>query len=79
MGCPLRRRREPFSTHSSHRHIPVAVAHLRCHLPQSAPHKVITHRVVDDSLAQQVRIAGEDPDIGRGANTCIVMWHHDPT
>jgi len=28
-----------------------------------------------DTLAQKVRIAGKDPDIGPGANTYIAMWH----
>ena len=40
--------------------------------------QVITHRELDDSLAQKVRIAGSDPDIGRGANTYVAMWHKDP-
>ncbi len=40
---------------------------------------VITHRKLDESLAQKVRIAGKDPDIGRGANTYIAMWHRNPS
>jgi len=63
---------------SPHRYIPRAIQHLLAHLPRYAPHMVITHREVDDSLAQKVRIAGKDPDIGRGANTYIAMWHRDP-
>jgi hypothetical protein len=39
---------------------------------------VITHRKLDESLAQKVRIVGKDPNIGRGANTYIAMWHRDP-
>ena len=63
---------------SPHRFIPRAIAHLQANLPRYAPHMVITHRELDDSLAQKVRIAGKDPDIGRGANTYIAMWHRDP-
>ena len=63
---------------SPHRYIPRAVAHLQANLPRYAPHMVITHRELDDSLAQKVRTAGKDPDIGRGANTYIAMWHRDP-
>lgn len=63
---------------SPHRYIPRAIAHLQANLPRYAPHMVITHRELDDSLAQKVRIAGKDPDIGRGANTYIAMWHREP-
>ncbi len=63
---------------SPHRYIPRAIAHLQANLPRYAPHMVITHRELDDSLAEKVRIAGKDPDIGRGANTYIALWHHDP-
>ena len=52
---------------------------LQANLSRYAPHVTITHRELDDSLAQKVRLAGKDPDIGRGANTYIAMWHHDPT
>jgi len=64
---------------SPHRFIPRAVAHLTANIERYAPHMVITHREVDDSLAQKVRIAGSDPDIGRGANTYVALWHKDPT
>jgi threonine dehydrogenase-like Zn-dependent dehydrogenase len=64
---------------SPYRYIPRAIAYLQANLPRYAPHMVITHRELDDSLAQKVRIAGKDPDIGRGANTYIAMWHRDPT
>lgn len=63
---------------SPHRFIPQATAHLQARLPRYAPHMVITHREIDPSLAQKVRVAGRDPDIGRGANTYIAMWHRDP-
>lgn len=63
---------------SPHRFIPRAVAHLTANLDRYAPHMVITHRALDDSLAQKVRIAGSDPDIGRGANTYVALWHRDP-
>jgi D-arabinose 1-dehydrogenase-like Zn-dependent alcohol dehydrogenase len=63
---------------SPHRYIPRAIAHLQTNLSRYAPHMAITHRELDDSLAQKVRVAGKDPDIGRGANTYIAMWHHDP-
>ena len=63
---------------SPRRFIPRAITHLQANLPRYAPHMVITHREIDDSLAQKVRIAGKDPDIGRGANTYIAMWHRDP-
>ncbi|MBI4573621.1 MAG: alcohol dehydrogenase catalytic domain-containing protein [candidate division NC10 bacterium] len=63
---------------SPHRYIPRAVAHLQANLPRYAPHMVITHREIDDSLAQKVRTAGKDPDIGRGANTYIALWHRNP-
>ncbi len=62
---------------SPHRYIPRAIAHLQAHLSRYAPHMVITHRELDDSLAQKVRVAGKDPDIGRGANTYIAMWHRE--
>lgn len=29
-------------------------------------------------LAQKARIAGKDPDIGRGANTYVEMGHREP-
>jgi len=64
---------------SPHRFIPQAIAHLQANMPRYSPHMVITHREIDDSLAQKVRIAGKDPDIGRGANTYIAMWHRDPS
>ena len=64
---------------SPHRYIPRAIAHLQANLPRYAPHMVITHRKLDESLAQKVRIAGKDPDIGRGANTYIAMWHRNPS
>lgn len=64
---------------SPHRYIPRAIAHLQANLPLYAPHMVITHRQLDESLAQKVRVAGKDPDIGRGANTYIAMWHRDPS
>ncbi len=63
---------------SPHRYIPRAIALLQANLSRYAPHMVITHRELDDSLAQKVRIAGKDPDVGRGANTYIALWHHDP-
>ncbi len=63
---------------SPHRYIPRAIAHLQANLPRYAPHMVITHRELDDSLAEKVRIAGKDPDIGRGANTYIAMWRREP-
>ncbi len=64
---------------SPYHFIPRAIAHLQANLSRYAPHMVITHREVDDSLAQKVRTAGKDPDIGRGANTYIAMWHREPT
>jgi threonine dehydrogenase-like Zn-dependent dehydrogenase len=63
---------------SPHRFIPRAIAHLERHLARYAPHMVITHRAIDQSLAEKVLIAGKDPNIGRGANTYIAMWHRDP-
>jgi hypothetical protein len=60
---------------SPHRYIPRAIWHLQANLPRYAPHMVITHRELDESLAQKVRVAGKDPDVGRGANTYIAMWH----
>ena len=63
---------------SPYRFLPRAIAHLQGNLPRYAPHMAITHRELDDSLAQKVRTAGKDPDIGRGANTYIAMWHRDP-
>jgi threonine dehydrogenase-like Zn-dependent dehydrogenase len=63
---------------SPHRYIPRAIAHLQANLSRYGPHMAITHRELDDSLAQKVRIAGKDPDIGRGANTYIALWHRDP-
>lgn len=60
---------------SPYRYIPRAIAHLRANVSRYAPHMVITHRELDDSLAQKVRIAGKDPDIGRGANTYVAMWN----
>ncbi|MFI5341649.1 MAG: hypothetical protein ACHQ7N_17645 [Candidatus Methylomirabilales bacterium] len=63
---------------SPHRYIPRAIGPLQGNLSRYAPHMTITHRELDDSLAQKVRCAGKDPDIGRGANTYIAMWHHDP-
>ena len=62
---------------SPHRHIPRAIAHLQANLARYAPHMVITHREVDQSLAQKVRVAGKDPDVGRGANTYVAMWHRE--
>ena len=56
---------------SPHRYIPRAIAHLQANLSRYGPHMAITHRELDDSLAQKVRIAGKDPDIGRGGNTYI--------
>ncbi len=64
---------------SPYHFIPRAIAHLQANLSRYAPHMVITHRELNDSLAQKVRTAGKDPDIGRGANTYIAMWHQDPT
>lgn len=64
---------------SPHRYIPRAIDHLQGNLSRYAPHMVITHRELDDALAQKVRIAGKDPDIGLGANTYIAMWHREPT
>jgi threonine dehydrogenase-like Zn-dependent dehydrogenase len=64
---------------SPYHYIPQAIAHLQANLSRYAPHMVITHRELNDSLAQKVRTAGKDPDIGRGANTYIAMWHQEPT
>jgi D-arabinose 1-dehydrogenase-like Zn-dependent alcohol dehydrogenase len=63
---------------SPHRYIPRAITHLQANLSRYAPHMIITHRELDDSLAQKVRTEGKDLDDGRGANTYIAMWHHDP-
>jgi threonine dehydrogenase-like Zn-dependent dehydrogenase len=64
---------------SPYRYFPRAIAHLQANLPRYAPHMTITHRQLDESLAQKVRVAGKDPDMARGANTYIAMWHRDPT
>lgn len=63
---------------SPYRYIPRAITHLQLNRSRYAPHMLITHRELDESLAHKVRIAGKDPDIGRGANTYIAMWHRDP-
>ncbi len=64
---------------SPYRYIPQAIAHLRAHLPRYVAQVVITHREIDQSLAQKVVVAGKDPDVGRGANIYIAMWHQDPS
>jgi threonine dehydrogenase-like Zn-dependent dehydrogenase len=64
---------------SPYRYLPRAIKHLEAQLARYAPHMAITHREVDESLAQKVRVAGKDPDVGRGANTYIAMWHREPT
>jgi len=63
---------------SPHRYIPPAIPLLQANLSRYGPPMVITHRELDDSLAQKVRIAGKDPDVVRGANTYIALWHRDP-
>src|SRR3989304_2972704 len=45
---------------SPHRYIPRAIAHQQANLSRYGPHMAITHRELDDSLAQKVRIAGKD-------------------
>lgn len=60
---------------SPYKYIPLALAHIEKQVERYAPHIVITHREINDSLAHKVVIAGKDPDVGKGANTYVAMWH----
>jgi threonine dehydrogenase-like Zn-dependent dehydrogenase len=62
---------------SPYRFIPAAVAHLEAHLDRYASQVVVTHRELTPSLAEKVVVAGKDPDVERGANIYVAMWHRD--
>jgi threonine dehydrogenase-like Zn-dependent dehydrogenase len=63
---------------SPYRYIPDAIGHLQHHLARYAGQMVTTHRELDRTLAEKVAVAGNDPDVERGANVYIAMWHRQP-